>query len=263
MHIDWFVFFAQIVNFLILFWLLKKFLYGRIIGAIDAREAKIASTFSEAEKAREEAHESAVTCEKRLRELEGTSDEMMNQARADADAYRKELMEKVREEVDLIQNRWTETLRAERETFFNELRRLTGAQVYAVTRRVLHDLADMDLEERIFQILTERLETLDADEREKIRSLMRGTGKITVLSAFDIGADLRGRLGQTIDRNIGSGIDVLYEKSNDVMSGCEFRINGYKIAWSMKDYLETLEEKFCHLLYEGSQGDRKVRRKEA
>jgi F-type H+-transporting ATPase subunit b len=260
MHIDWFVFFAQIFNFLILVWLLKKFLYGRIIGAIDSREAKISSTFAEAERSREEARESAVVCQKRLQELECASEEMMNKARADADAYRKELMEKAREEVDLIQNRWTETLRAERENFFQELRRLTGAQVYAVTRRVLKDLADMDLEERILQILTQRLETLDGDERGKIRSLMRITKKITVLSAFDIRADVRGRLDQTIGRNIGPGIDVAYEKSSDVMSGCEFRINGYKIAWSMKDYLETLEEKFSHLLYEESQGD--VRRKE-
>lgn len=260
MHIDWFVFFAQMVNFLILFWLLKKFLYGRIIGAIDRREARISATFSEAEQSREEARDSAMVYRKRLQELECASDEMMNKAREDAGAYHKELMEKAREEVDLIQNRWIETLRAERENFFNELRRLTGAQVYAVTRRVLKDLADMDLEERILHVLTERLETLDRDEREKIRSLMRVTGKITILSAFDIHADLRGRLDRTIDRNIGPGIDVSYEKSDDVMSGCEFRINGYKIAWSMKDYLETLEEKFCHLLYEESQGD--VRRKE-
>ena len=69
MHIDWFVFAAQIVNFLILFWLLKKFLYGRILGAIDAREAKIAATFSEAEKAREEARESAAECKARLEEM--------------------------------------------------------------------------------------------------------------------------------------------------------------------------------------------------
>ncbi len=50
MHIDWFVFFCQIVNFLLLLFLLKKFLYGRIIGAMDAREAKITATFVDAEK---------------------------------------------------------------------------------------------------------------------------------------------------------------------------------------------------------------------
>jgi len=261
MHIDWFVFLAQIVNFLILFWLLKKFLYGRIIGAIDAREAKIAATFCEAEKARQEARDSAASCKLQREKLASAADEMMNQARADADAYRKELMEKARQEIDLLQSRWIETLRLERENFFSELRRLTGAQVYSVTRQVLRDLAGMDLEERILQVLTERLEALDKDEREKIRSLMRVTGKITVLSAFDIGADVRGRLDLTLDRNIGPGVVVAYEKSADMMSGCEFRIDGYKIAWSMKDYLETLEEKFSHLLYEESQGE--VRQKEA
>ena len=57
MHIDWFVFFAQIVNFLILLFLLKKFLYGRIINAMDAREAKIAAIFAEAEECRQKARE--------------------------------------------------------------------------------------------------------------------------------------------------------------------------------------------------------------
>ena len=41
MHIDWFVFFAQIVNFLLLVFLLKKFLYGRIVKAMDERERKV------------------------------------------------------------------------------------------------------------------------------------------------------------------------------------------------------------------------------
>ncbi len=258
MHIDWFVFFAQIVNFLILLFLLKKFLYGRIIGAMDAREARIAATFAEAEKAREEASRSVLMCEKKLQDIQGASDEMMNKARGEADAYRRELMDKAREEVDEIQNRWTETLRSERENFFQELRRLTGTQVYAITRRVLKDLADMDLEQRIVQIMTERIETMNQEERERIRTLMTAGEKITIQSAFDIPPEAREKLNGTIRMSIGSGIEVAYEKSDDVMSGYELRINGYKIAWSMKDYLDTLEEKFYHVLYEESQERKQV-----
>jgi F-type H+-transporting ATPase subunit b len=260
MHIDWFVFFAQIVNFLILFALLKKFLYGRIVGAIDARQAHIEALFSEAEKARQEANAAAVSCREQREALARAEEEMMAQARADAEAYRRELMEKVRQEVEQIQGRWTETLRAEREALLAELRRLTGAQVYAVTRQVLEELANLKLEERIVQRLTERLETLAEDERRQIRSLTRAAGSITVLSAFDIGTDLRTQLDAALDRNIGPGIAVAYERSGDMMSGCEFRIDGYKIAWSMKDYLDTLEEKFCRLLYGQPQGS--VRREE-
>ncbi len=89
MHIDWFVFFCQIVNLLLLLFLLKKFLYGRIIGAMDAREARIASTFADAEKAREAAKESAERYEKRLRDLDAHVDAAMNRARDDAEAHRK------------------------------------------------------------------------------------------------------------------------------------------------------------------------------
>ena len=42
MLIDWFTVVAQVVNFLILVWLLKRFLYKPILDAIDAREKRIA-----------------------------------------------------------------------------------------------------------------------------------------------------------------------------------------------------------------------------
>jgi F-type H+-transporting ATPase subunit b len=225
---------------------------------MDAREARIAATFAEAEEAREEASRSVLMCEKKLQDIQSASDEMMNKARAEADAYRRELMDQARKEVDEIQNRWTETLRSERENFFQELRRLTGTQVYAITRRVLKDLADMDLEQRIVQILTERIEMMNREERKRIRTLMTAGEKITIQSAFDIPPEAREKLNGTLQRNIGSGIDVAYEKSDDVMSGYELRINGYKIAWSMKDYLDTLEEKFYHVLYEESQERKQV-----
>ncbi|MCE5281361.1 MAG: hypothetical protein LLG93_04590 [Deltaproteobacteria bacterium] len=251
MHIDWFVFLAQIVNFLILFVLLKKFLYGRIIGAMDAREAKISAAFSEAEKARQEAHQDAVASQMRLKELERTADELMNKARMDAEAYRRELMEKARQEVDLMQNRWIEAFRSEREAILQELRRLTGNQVYAITRQVLKDLADLDLEQRIVHILAARIETMSQDEREKIRSLAAEGHRVTVLSDFEIPPEARKTLASALGK-IGSGIDVIYKKTNDLLSGYEFRIDGYKIAWSMKDYLDTLEEKFYLSLYRGA-----------
>jgi F-type H+-transporting ATPase subunit b len=251
MHIDWFVFFAQIVNFLILVWLLKKFLYGKIINAIDVRESKIADTFAEAENSRKEARESSLQYDRQLQELQNRSDEMLNKSRLDAEAYRAELMENVREEVERLHKRWIDTLQSERETFFHELRKLTAAQVYSVTRRVLKDLADIDLEQRIMEILTERIDALTLEEKEKIRSSLASENDIiTISSAFDIPSLFREKLAGSIKKNIGMGIEVAYEKSDDVMTGYELRINGYKMAWSMKDYMDALEEKFHHVLYE-------------
>ena len=47
MLIDWFTVIAQVINFLILVWLLKRFLYRPILNAIDAREKRIAAEIAD------------------------------------------------------------------------------------------------------------------------------------------------------------------------------------------------------------------------
>ncbi len=49
MLIDWFTVGAQALNFLILVWLMKRFLYKPILNAIDAREKKIAAELADAD----------------------------------------------------------------------------------------------------------------------------------------------------------------------------------------------------------------------
>jgi len=86
MHIDGFVFFCQIFNFLLLMYLLKRFLYGRIIKAMDDREAKIAARFAEAEELKVKANQEAELYEKRNQLLSETKDKMLNEATMAADA---------------------------------------------------------------------------------------------------------------------------------------------------------------------------------
>jgi F-type H+-transporting ATPase subunit b len=250
MHIDLFVFFAQIVNLFILMFLLKKFLFGKIIGAMDAREAKIGAVFAEAEASRQGAEKSAETYDQKLRDLEVRYEEMLNQARQDAETHRNQLMAKAREEVDFLQKRWVEALRSERQHFLQELRHLAGNQIYAVSRRVLKDLADLDLEERIVEVLVERIATMDEQEKIKFSTPIAAGGMITVACAFEIPEASRSRLSDALKKRLTGEFDVAYEHSDDILSGCELRSNGHKIAWSMKDYLDSLEERFYSALYE-------------
>ncbi len=250
MHIDWFVFLCQIVNLLLLLFLLKKFLYGRIIGAMDAREARISATFEQAEKAREEARAALERQERRLADFESEHEAMMNKAREDAEVHRRELMESAREQIEQVQARWIETIRSERDTFLHELRRLAGNQIYSITRQVLKDLAGLELETRIVEILMNRIETLNEEERGKFRTAVPEGGSIIVQSAFDIPEDEQRRLDEAIHRCIAGGTPVVFERSENIMMGYELKTDGHKISWSIKDYMDSLEEKFYHALYE-------------
>jgi len=256
MHIDWFVFFSQIVNLMLLLFLLKKFLYGRIIGAMDAREAKIGARFAEAEEARDESRASAEAYAKKLRDLEECSEAMLEKSRMDAESFKERLQEKAREEADFLKGRWVGAIKSERENFLQELRHLAGKQIYAVSRRVLKDLSAMDLEERIVDILVERVAGMDETERQKFREPLENGGTVAVTSAFAIPPNAQAKLAGALRRYVVADAKVVYEMSDDILSGCELRSDGHKIAWSMKDYIENLEESFFSALYEEAQ-DRK------
>ena len=66
----------------------------------------------------------------------------------------------------------------------------------------------------------------------------------------------RKKLDDVIHRYINGDIQVVFEKSDNVMTGYELKTDGHKIAWSIKDYLDSLEEKFYHALYEEAQEKR-------
>ncbi len=249
MHIDWFVLLAQIFNFLLLMYLLKRFLYGRIIKAMDDREAKIAARFAEADELKVQANEAAELYEKRNQLLNEKKEQLLNEATMAADAKRKELMEKVRVEVDQVKLRWQDMLIREKEAFFYDLRQRAAKQLYATARKALADLADADLEERIVDEFLRRVKMLDAEKSIQIRKAISGGGNnVTIQSAFTISASRQTQIEEVLKKQITNGFTLRYLREPDIVSGIELRVNGHKIAWSLNEYLETLVESLTETL---------------
>jgi F-type H+-transporting ATPase subunit b len=249
MHINWFVLFCQIFNFLLLVYLLKRFLYGRIIQAMDDREAKIAARFAEAQELKVKATEAAEIYDKRNQLLSEKSEQMLNEASVAAETKRKELMEKVRAEVELIKVRWQDMLASEQDAFFQDLRQRAAKQIYATARRALTDLADADLEARIIDEFIRRIRKLDQEKSAQIRKAISGGGnKVIVQSAFGIPAQTQSRIEQALKEQITNGFTIRYDTEPEIVSGVELRVNGHKIAWSLNEYLETLVENLSETL---------------
>ena len=249
MHIDWFVLFCQIFNFLLLVYLLKRFLYGRILKAMDEREAKIAARFAEAEELRVKATESANVYDRKNQLLAEKSEQMLNDVSVAAEAKRKELMEKVREDVELIKARWQDMLASEQEAFFQDLRGRAARQIYATARKALTDLADADLEALIIDEFIRRIRKLDKEKSKQLRKAISGGGnKVIVYSAFAIPSPTQSRIEQELKGQITNGFTIRYVTEPEVVSGIELRVNGHKIAWSLNEYLETLVENMSETL---------------
>jgi F-type H+-transporting ATPase subunit b len=247
--IDGFTIVAQIVNFLILVALLRRFLYGPIVKAMSEREASIASRLEEAGRKKQEAEREAAAYQEQKQALEEAREHMLHEAKKEAEAWRKELMKQAREEVDEAQARWQRAIGQEQEAFLRDLRERAGHQTYAIARRALADLANSDLERRIVEVFIRRIGELDGEMRTAIAEAGRRAGQpLLVRSAFEIPPELREQIASAVNAQIAGRQAVAFETTPDLIGGIELKAQGYKVAWSLAGYLESLEEELGEAL---------------
>lgn len=236
MLIDWFTVVAQIVNFLVLVGLLKHFLYGPLIHAMDAREARIAAQVAEAGKKNQEADRKSEQVRQQMAELEDRGAQIVAEARKEADRERNEMVQRARQSVEALEQRWRDDLRLEQSVFYQEMRRAAVAEILATTRRVLGDLASADLERSAVEAFLEKLRSFDRAALEK----MSGSG-LQIVSATELPAELRGRIEDVIAERVGTAVAPLFERSTEMAWGIELRGAGQRIGWTPGAYLDSLE----------------------
>lgn len=242
MLIDGFTVVAQIVNFLVLIFLLRRFLYTPIIRVMQEREARIAAQLAEAETLKQEALQENEAYRREREALRSKREHLIVEAREEAEALRKELVKKAREEIDETSISWRNTVEAEKREFLQEVRRRIGRLVYTISRRALADLADADLEQRMIDVLTRRLQGLNEQERKALAESIRKSGnKVTIRTTFEIRNETRQKLLQTLRSSFSDEILLLPEVSPDLLCGIEVGVPDHKLAWTFDDYLASLE----------------------
>ena len=243
MLINWFTVIAQIVNFLILVFLLKYFLYDRIVKAMDEREQRIQLRLKEAEEKKQEAEQEAEAYGKKNRDFDAKREEMLAQARDEAGARRKELTEEARQAVTKQRSVWLEAIQRDKKSFVQDLRKMAGSQVYTIARKAFRDLSDEDVEQRTINAFLVHLNAMSKKTREAIATSIKESGnEVIVRSAFEMPAKMREKITGSLRRKIADGIEIRYEAAPELIMGVELKIRGHKIAWSLEDYLDTLEE---------------------
>ncbi len=244
MEIDLFTFIAQILNFLILVLLLRHFLYKRVVRAMDEREEKIKSRLSEAEEKQKIADQEADTYRQKQEELEEEKKDILKETKQKAEDRKKELLEDARREVDESREKWRESLSRQKESFISGLREKTGRQIYRVVGKVLKDLADQELEDRIMAAFIRRIENLDEDRKKELRSSLEdSSGRITVTSAFEIDSGRRDDLRKAAQQLFGKEVKTEFERDDELVCGLELHARDQVIAWSVGSYLSELEER--------------------
>jgi F-type H+-transporting ATPase subunit b len=247
MLIDWFTVVAQGFNFLVLVWLLKRYLYKPVLAAIDAREKQIALAIADATSQRTAAEQERATFAAKNAALDGERAALLNQAASAADAERTRLLAEARAEVDALRAKQMAEMRGDQTRLSEGIARLAQQEVLAIARKVLKDMAGASLEGRMAVLFAQRLRTLDKSAKETMVAAFGSSPGALVRSAFDLSEAQRTLIQDAVNEEFAASIQLRFEISAEMLCGVELSAGGQKLAWSMADYLGVLEKKIVSL----------------
>jgi F-type H+-transporting ATPase subunit b len=238
--INWFTVGAQIVNFLILVGLLKHFLYGPIVKAMDDRDSTIKTRLKEADDKREEAEKRSSEYEQKSKDLDERKEQLLAEARDRADEDRKKRIRKARDDADAMSKEWRTAVEREKDAFLDDIRRQLSRQAVAIARKLLADLAGSDVEGLMVDRFISRLEDMDNEERKAFKQAIESeSGKVVARSGLDLGEDERTRLTQAVRERMGVDASLEFDQTDDVVAGIEISAGGRKLAWTVAQHLDA------------------------
>jgi len=256
-HIDWLTVTAQIVNFLILVWLLQRFLYRPITSAMARREARIEARLADAKSARQDAEDEAQAWRDKQRELDNRKSAIIEEVRREAESMRARLEEEIRAEMEERRGAWAEHLQEEREELAQALRKRMARHVHETTRGILANFADADLAGQVAREFGLRLEALGDNDRQRLAEAAAKTSDPALVeSGVTLTAPVRARITRAIHEQIADGMEVDYRTAEDVLMGVRLTVGDQTLEWSASEYLDRVETLVAEELEMAGRGGR-------
>ena len=237
MLIDWFTVLAQFVNFLILVYLLKRFLYSPIIKAMDEREKKVSDTLKNAKEAEKDARKRAIEIEKERNDLESAKEQMMAKARQEVTQWRKKTIEDARLEVEGLREKWINLLDREKDTFISGARNTIISGIMKIGDKVFNDLASEGIEKQIIKVFLEKLSerSIDMVKNSENSNLLIETG-------FPLDSAMTGEFREKIMHLLPDLKSVDFQVAGVLGTGVRTRVGDNRVEWNLAGYLKEFEK---------------------
>lgn len=248
MQLDWFTVAVQIINFLVLVWLLKRFLYRPVVEAMARREERIADRMNEAEAAQRKAEAEQQRYVELQEKLRLAAEEEMVKAKQEAALFRDELMVAARAEVERLRQQWLATLAKERNGFLGDASAMVAGKFEKLVAKALRDLAGLALEERMIDVLLAKLSELPREDREMMAQAVTVQGEPVLVDT------VHGLDGQTQQRvtmavtGIWPGARVVFARDKSLVAGITLEAGGKKVRWDISAYLEEFHDQLAAAL---------------
>lgn len=251
MKVDWFTVIAQVINFLLLVWLLKRFLYKPILNAIDKRENKIKSQLQDAETKKIEAKREQEEFKQKNDAFDERKKGLMEKAVEESKTAGEKLLEEVRNAANDLDIKLKKSAQESLKNTNKEIAQKTQREVFAISRKVLMDLSGVSLEEQSVAVFINKLSELNEAEKKQFHSSFKSnSNEVLIKSAFELPNKQQDEIKKAIDEILEAKGKYEFKVNAEVINGIELTANGYKLAWSISAYINAIEKSITETIRE-------------
>ncbi|MDD2462624.1 MAG: F0F1 ATP synthase subunit delta [Desulfobulbus sp.] len=247
MTIDPFTFALEIVNFLVLLWLLHRFLYRPIQQAIADRKQVLNQEMMRATQREEEAGVLKAQYERSLANWEEERARKQDELRQTLAKEEERALDKERQAAASERVR-LQTLA--KQDYANQQRQAQAQAAQAalhLTGKMLKRLAGRELDQAILHILLEDLAQLPAAERNVLqRAFARRHEAVAVVSAREISPEQQQKLQEHLARVLESDIDCIFTLDSALLSGYRLAIGDQLLHVNLSDELAFFSKSLSH-----------------
>ena len=242
MELDWSTFLLEIVNILVLVWLLKRFLYRPIMTVIEERKAAVAQTLADAHRLQSEGKVLRERYEQRLVEWEKEKEQVHGQLQEEIIAERKRRLTELQAEIE--QEREHAASR-ERHRAREVVRQAEATAVLHGTQfaaALLSRIGGPELEAKLVDAALDDLANLPRDHVEAVRSTLPTTVQGRITTAFPLESSRRSRVVKQVEELFNRTIAWEFIEDPELMAGLRVSLGGWVLRGNLQDELKFFAE---------------------
>lgn len=243
MQINWWTFGLQALNFLVLCWLLWRFLYRPVKEVIEKRKELTEHAFAEADKRQAELETAQRGLEEERAAMAQERQDMLKKVHAELEAERSKLLEEAKREAEGLLKTARESIGDEREAALRELRAQVNALAVELASGLLREAGSSASADVFLEKLEGQLENMPTDERERLRKDLEPEGaRLTVVTAVPLTAEEEEAWRDRLGRSLGRKDKTDFVTDAGILGGAELRSPHVALKFTWADQLNKARE---------------------
>lgn len=246
MAFDGSTFVLEIVNFLVLVWLLKRFLYKPVLDMVERRRQAVDKTLQDAQEAREEARRLQAGYQAREAQWQQELAHRRLALDEQLDVERDKRMKALEAELDAERRRRSSQEAHERATREQALQVRAAGQATRFAAGLLTRLTGPELQSRILQALLEDFARLDDAQCDCLRKAAATAREVVVTSTAELPEVDRQHLRQALAAKLPTLPVLRFEQDPALVAGLRIGVGAWELDASLQGELRAFAEASGH-----------------